>query len=201
MGCGGLTRITMRVSARRYDRFPRRSSYMRIGTNGALMVAAVVLAMGTAASFAQECDDFDACTVNDMCSDGMCAGTFQIGAGCSDFDDCTINDRCVDDPILGPGCAGDPAPMGTSCAGGCGTCQPFPSLGMVCMGDGSTSGNTCDPGLGTPCLDGACQVNGGFAFCFPSIRVCPDTDGNLCTDSCDPQTGQCSATAPKCFTE
>jgi len=172
-------------------------------------VAAVLLMLAAAPKVraAQTCDDGDACTTNDMCTNGMCSGTFQPGAGCDDGNDCTVNDQCVMDPERGPTCEGDPAPTGTSCGGGCGTCQqvaPIPGVPLICGGDPADAGKSCDPGsLGLgKCFVGSCSIVGptGFAvaFCLPAVKTCPDTDGDPCTDNCNFQTGQCEKNAPKC---
>ena len=47
------------------------------------------------------CDDQNACTMNDICSDGECTGT---SIDCTDDDPCTINEGC--DPEIG--CVADP---------------------------------------------------------------------------------------------
>lgn len=171
---------------------------MRLRTAEVLIFAAVLLALGTPRAFAQKCDDLFECTTNDMCQGEFCTGDFKAGP-CNDFDSCTLNDRCVDDPVFGPDCQGDPAPPGTACADGCGTCEDFPGLGMVCVSDGSTVDKPCDAGVGTPCFEGVCALQGTLAFCTPRFVQCPDTDGDPCTDSCDINTGQCSPTVPKCL--
>lgn len=169
-----------------------------------LIVGIALLLAGGA--YAQTCDDFNDCTANDMCSNGECSGSFQNG-GCDDGDPCTINDRCEMDPESGSFCVGgDPAPVDTECGGGCGTCQPaapFPGAPVVCTGDPANTDNSCDPGLVTPCLEGKCRyTNAGtvvIAFCLPSAKVCPDTDGNPCTDGCNFETGQCQVSANQCI--
>lgn len=172
---------------------------MRVRTCEVLLSAAVLLAVTAPRTFAQQCDDFFECTTNDMCSGPFCIGTFKAGP-CNDFDPCTQNDRCVDDPVFGPDCHGDPLDPGTPCQDGCGTCEISPDFGLVCMTDGSTIDKPCDPGIGTPCFEGVCSVQFGMlALCAPRFVVCPDTDGDPCTDSCDLQTGQCSPTAAKCL--
>jgi len=162
---------------------------MRITTLS--LLAAFTLLPGIAP--AQQCDDIDECTANDMCSDGICTGSFHAGS-CDDGDPCTINDHCVMDET-GIGCRGeDPAPVGTECAGGCGSCQEFMGVPgfVVCIGDPGNSGNACDPGFENPCFEAKCSfLAGGFALCLPDVKVCPDTDGNRCNDACDFETGQC----------
>lgn len=167
-----------------------------------LLVVGLACAVAPRALRAQSCDDGLACTVNDMCSNGECSGTPQSGGGCDDFNDCTINDTCQPDGS----CKGSDAPEGTSCQHGCGTCQklaPVPGLPLTCGGDAADNGKSCD--YGVPCLTGSCLITDlgvpGFpnpASCLPAQKVCPDTDGNPCTDNCNFQTGQCEKNASRC---
>jgi hypothetical protein len=174
-----------------------------------LTAATAMLVLGAPALRALDCDDSDPCTVNDACGvDGTCQGTFQMGKSCNDFQDCTTNDTCRNDPLTGmPGCSGDAVQDGTPCGGGCGTCMqlaPIPGVPPLCSGDLADNGKSCDPSsfaLG-PCFVGKCQITGAggitFAICLPSFKVCPDTDGNPCTDNCNFNTGNCEKNAPKC---
>jgi hypothetical protein len=168
---------------------------LRHGPIAVLLVAALV-----GAADAQQCNDFDQCTVNDMCFADRCNGTFADGAGCDDGNGCTVNDRCQIDILLGEVCRGDTAPQGTSCGGGCGTCLPAigsPEL-MLCGGDEADEGKPCDFS-DAPCVDATCFMLEGLATCLPRPRVCPDTDGNPCTDNCDFATDTCKPNAPKCI--
>lgn len=170
-----------------------------------LLVAAVLLLSGAAR--AQQCDDFDQCTANDICSDGVCSGSFQTGGSCDDGNPCTMNDRCRMDPDQGTICVGsDPAPIGTSCDGGCGTCQqlaPVPGMPLQCVGDPGVAGAACDVGMENGCVSGSCVVQTinefNFVLCFPQITVCDDTDGNPCTDGCNFQTGECEVNVGHCI--
>jgi len=170
------------------------------------LLAGIALMLWSAAPVrAQQCDDGNECTANDMCSDGTCSGSFRDG-GCDDGDACTMNDHCEMDADGNVICLGDqPAPAGTACGGGCGTCQPiapFPGAPVLCTGNTADNGKACDLGIPNPCIEGMCQITaiGGInsAFCFPMVKVCPDTDGNPCTDFCDFQTGQCRADISMC---
>jgi hypothetical protein len=155
--------------------------------------------MSVNAASAQQCNDFDACTANDMCIGGECLGSFDDGGSCDDLDACTVDDRCQMDPIRGAICRGVPAPPGTVCGGGCGTCLPVvgtPSL-IVCGGDPKDHGAPCDLGV-NPCIGGSCVIVNFLASCVPKVKECPDTDGNPCTDSCDFKTGECGPDVPKC---
>src|SRR5262249_38145413 len=40
---------------------------------------------------------------------------------------------------------------------------------------------------------------GNASSCLSHVKVCPDTDGNPCTDNCNPETGNCEQNAPKCL--
>jgi len=175
---------------------------MRFTTLTAIILTAALL---TVRAEAQQCDDFDPCTTNDMCTAEGCAGTPASGASCTDFNECTINEHCTAE-----GCVGEPAPIGTSCQGGCGTCQsafgePIPGVPdvLLCKPNQGAQGQACTPGLvdgPNLCLEGTCQVQFGIAVtCFPRQKVCPDTDGNPCNDACNPQTGQCEVGASTCF--
>lgn len=164
------------------------------------LTAATICVLVTAAPLrAQECDDSDPCTVNDMCGvDGLCHGTPQAGASCDDHNDCTNNDRCQPNG----GCKGDPAEVGTSCSGGCGTCQqavPVPGVPLTCSGNMADNGKACDPGFGK-CLIGTCQIIGVGTFtealCPVQIKQCPTSSG--CKGFCNFQTGECDSTLSYC---
>jgi len=150
---------------------------------------------------AQACVPADPCTTDGMCTNGMCVGTPQDGAPCNDVNDCTINDRCLPGHS---GCRGDPAPAGSVCAGGCGTCLPTgtgPGVLTICIANAGSAGAACDPGV-NPCLEGQCQVfAGNTAICLPRLKQCPDTDGDPCTDNCNFATGKCERDAAKCIPE
>jgi hypothetical protein len=166
-----------------------------------LAVATLLIARPGAAR-AQQCEDYNQCTVNDMCREGVCSGTPASGSGCNDFNDCTVNDRCGPDGE----CVGDPAPLNTSCSGGCGTCQafvPIPDVPLQCLGDPANAGRSCDTSSIGPCLQGACQMFGGVpgfpavAVCIPRQLECP-ASGN-CKGACNPATSQCDNSLSRCF--
>jgi len=164
------------------------------------LVLAAALAAGLDTAGAQQCDDGNSCTANDQCSASTCVGTPQAGGSCDDHNECTVNDRCFADGR----CRGSfNVPVGSSCAGGCGTCQsvvPIPGGQMVCVGNAADNGRSCDASLYGPCLEGTCQVinDGGFAIagCFPRPLKCPLTGD--CNGGCNPETGRCDDNIPQC---
>lgn len=166
-----------------------------------LVVVVLTLMLGARSGSAQQCDDGNPCTANDMCTNGHCVGApLDIGP-CDDFDDCTTNDRCLPG---NSGCRGDPVPGGTACAGGCGTCLPVlpgPGALTICIANGGVDGMPCNPGVNVnPCYEGTCQIlPKNTTICIPRLKQCPDTDGNPCTDNCNFATGRCEHDAPKCI--
>ena len=170
---------------------------MRARSVAANVVLALLCVATAQVAAAQQCDDSNACTSNDMCADGMCTGTPQSSGGCNDFNECTVNDTCQP----GGGCLGTPGTMGTECAGGCGTCQPvapFPGAPLLCAPVPGMNGQPCE-GESIPCFESRCQGVATITICSPRPIACPDTDGNPCTDACDFETGQCEQDAPKCI--
>jgi len=178
---------------------------MRVRT---MVMAAAALACMAAAARGQQCDTGEQCMGNGMCmSDGTCQGTPLTGPACDLVSDalCMVNGHCVNGA-----CMGDPAPVGTSCAGGCGTCQPLvpglPVSIVECLADSAKVGQACETNLGA-CFTAVCQQFGqppfAIAACFPQVKQCPDIDNNPCTtDACNPATGVCEhSAAPPCIPE
>ena len=149
------------------------------------------------------CNDGDACTKNDGCVDGACAGT---PTACDDGNPCT-DDSC--DPKTG--CAFTPNSLpcndnnacttGDTCSGG--VCTP--KQPSVCDDGNPCTSEVCDIAGGctstdntAACVDGSvCTVGdvckGGA--CQPGKPLVCD-DGNPCTtDSCDPLKGCVTADA------
>lgn len=134
---------------------------------------------------AQACDDFDQCTVQDMCqADGTCRGTPQPnGTPCDDGNACTLNESC-----LGGSCISTQmAPNGTPCTSPLGLCVSNPSCQFgFCFGDFVEC-----PDDGNECTT---------EFCNPQTGQCA-TFTETCTDDCsagqcDPNTGQCINVQP-----
>ena len=145
------------------------------------------------------CDDGDACTLDDRCQQGVCAG--DVEANCTDGNLCT-DDSC--DPAAGclnvpntlPCFDGSFCTQGDSCGGG--SCQPGPTEADCNDGNPCTT-DSCDPVAGcvhTPntlaCDDGnACTAvdtcAGGKCV---GVGAVPCNDSNPCTtDTCEPDVG------------
>lgn len=153
------------------------------------------------------CDDGDACTYDDACGAGSCAGTATDCAGldtacamgtcdassgactavaradglaCDDGSACTMTDAC-----MGGLCRG----ATVDCAGltdvcNVGMCDPVAG----CYASPLATGTTCDDGdlctLDEVCVTGAC---------LGAPRDCSSFDGECQVGICDPTTGACAA--------
>ncbi len=163
------------------------------------------------------CDDEDACTTNDHCSQSVCVGA---ALACDDGDLCT-DDAC--DPAVGCTYAfnaaacddGNPCTVDDACSQGvCGGVQTtecqcdFTSDcaqwedGDLCNGTLICAGNKCvvDPASVPTCeAEGGCAV----ATCEPATGLCtivaaangkPCDDGDACTATDGCQSGTCVGT-------
>ena len=102
----------------------------------------------TAYKNGRPCNDFNACTLIDMCIGGVCNGA--IAPYCDDLNECTI-DSC--DPQLG--------------------CIAVPNADTCENGDSCTGGDTCDDGL---CQPGDLDLCGGDT-CLPDRAIsCGDSE-------------------------
>jgi hypothetical protein len=159
---------------------------------------------------AYACDDGNPCTHIGSCSGSTCiTNNVPNGIACSDQDDfclgegvcqtgvcqlanpvtCEPGDQCMDagecDPASGLCASPSPKPDGTAC-----------DDGNLCTTEDECSGGSCG---GSPACDDGNDCN-GTQICNPSNGACEDAtppvdcdDHNPCTsDSCDPETGQCS---------
>lgn len=156
------------------------------------------------------CDDGDACTLEDVCVEGVC--TSGAPMDCSRMDSaCTVG---VCDPDSGS-CQAEPVEDGTACEGGnrCmvgSTCQEGVCAGgepVDCSSlDGDCVEGVCDPATGActttaanpgaPCDDGdLCTVNDAcmFGVCvgMPNVQ-CGHLDSECLVGACDPATGACT---------
>lgn len=157
------------------------------------------------------CDDSNACTMNDVCANGVCAGE---AVSCDDSSVCTSDAcdaavGCKFSPVPGPCEDGDPCTVGDSCqlgkcqsgnqldcdddnpctkdtCGGVGGCQYSALDGAQC-----NDGNECT--VNDVCVNGVCSGEGNPGCCLKDSDC---DDGNQCTkDTCVLATGQCVSQA------
>ncbi len=116
---------------------------------------------GTCATNGAACDDYNLCTTDDTCHDGVCSGT---PIACTTPPECQNIGTC--DPETGTCTAPTDKPSGTACAGApCGQCN---------------GGGTCvNPCGSSPlcCHDGACVCD-AYSYC----RVSPQEEVCCCTN-------------------
>ena len=156
-----------------------------------------------------ECDDKDQCT-NDVCSNGVCTHTIRTGQSCNDGNACTLNDTCTEQGACegsAKNCsASDQCHDAGTCDPTSGACSdPAKANGTTCNdGNACTQTDTCQAGVctgGDPktcTASDQCHVAG---TCNPTTGNCSNPtapngtackDGNLCTvgDTC--QNGVCA---------
>ncbi len=106
------------------------------------------------------CDDGDACTENDICAAGVCAGSGELdcddGNVCTE-DSCAPNSGCAFAPLTGSACDdGDACTLGDACF--LGTCSSGADICAPCKnlqdGDGCNDGDPAT--LADMCVEGAC---------------------------------------------
>ena len=140
------------------------------------------------------CDDSDACTAGDVCSDGTCLGS---AADCDDLIPCTL-DGCdsasgcthtPDDAPCGDGnpCTDDSCDDGVGCIhlDNAASCDD----GDVCTGDGLCSEGACAAGEpivcddDNPCTDDSCDPVSGCGY-VANAASCDDGDPCTSDDLC-----------------
>jgi MYXO-CTERM domain-containing protein len=140
------------------------------------------------------CDDGDACTANDTCQNGTCAGTAKSCGSAPG--QCMLAPKC--DKSTGACLQAQPAPNGTAC-----------DDGNLCTGGDICTNGTCG-GIAVQCAaPDSCH---GPVQCNPATGGCPlpsnypvladgtaCNDGNPCTlnDSC--HGGVCTGTQKSCL--
>lgn len=133
------------------------------------------------------CDDGDACTTADACSQGACVGTpysCNDGNACTN-DSCDGAGACTHANTSGACDDGEPCTSVDTCAGGVCAGTPFScDDGDVCTNDICNPDGTCsNTGGGGPCDDGADCTWGDTCtagVCSGAPYSC--ADGNPCTD-------------------
>lgn len=140
------------------------------------------------------CDDDDACTTNDMCTDGDCAGKLincDDGKRCTE-DSCKPKTGCVHTAISGPGC--EPVPRDCTFDAECNdniecTIDRCDTATGKCNHDTETGVFCLVAAIGDPCRTSTCDPtnpDADFFGCVPSPTGTACDDGNLCTvdDGC-----------------
>ncbi len=114
------------------------------------------------------CDDGQACSENDVCSDGVCSGT---AVGCDDGNPCT-NDSCDDSE----GCVYIPNSAPCDDDNAC-------TIGDVCSNGSCVGGDalTCDDG--NECTDDSCDPASGCVY-SPNSNECDDGQACSSNDHC-----------------
>ena len=140
------------------------------------------------------CDDGDACTTDDACSAGLCAGE---PVGCDDGDPCTddacepATGACVHPGALGAPCddldectAGEACTGDGACSGGLAVCE--------CVTDGDCApkedGDLCNGTL--HCIDHTCALDPETIVACPDVAIAP-----CLVNTCVAATGGCSLIA------
>ena len=126
------------------------------------------------------CDDANACTGNDRCQAGACAGS---DLACDDHNDCTVDScdktaGCQHSPIAGPCDDHDPCTTTDVCAG------------SICAGQPVS----CDDG--NPCTVDACGPDGTCRHADLVAGACDDA--SVCTTGDRCSLGKCSGDARDC---
>jgi hypothetical protein len=153
------------------------------------------------------CNDGNACTINDVCTNGVCGGTPKT---------CTASDQCHDPGTCDPSngvCSNPPKANGTTCNDGNLCTTNDVCTNGVCSGTPKTctasdqchDAGTCDPSSGvcsnppkangSVCNDGnACTTNDVCTngVCGGTPKTCTASDQCHNAGTCDPTTGVCS---------
>lgn len=118
------------------------------------------------------CDDKDACTVNTVCTGGVCAGTPK---SCNDNNPCTVDNCALGTCVFAPS-DGTPCDDNNACTTGdlCGAGKCVGGTAVVCASLGCGGFSTCDPKIGCPAAGSkpTCSI---LNFCVNS--VCDDAVG------------------------
>lgn len=149
---------------------------------GAICVPATGECVPAPQNVGEECDDFDACTLGDVCNDeGLCEGAEARVCNDNEFcttDSCIPDQGCVYVPNTLPCDDGDPCTINDACA--VRECRGTP--------------NPCDDGdLCT--IDSCDPATGG---CIHVEKTCNDCSDLCTTYGCDPNTGQFTWTPVIC---
>jgi len=154
------------------------------------------------------CDDGDACTMDDVCADGLCTGEpldadddGYVAEGCPGGNDCNDSDVAINPGVFeGPAGAGvcDDG-IDNDCDGNtdlddatCGQCNNDSDCddNNVCNGAETCVANSCQPGTAldcdddNPCTDDSCDPVSGCDNTADDTNTCSDNDPCTVGDSC-----------------
>jgi hypothetical protein len=131
------------------------------------------------------CDDRDACTVGDACTEGLCAGAAR---DCTGLDGECVTGAC--DPVDGA-CRATPRADGAPCTDG------EPCTGPDVCTNGACGGPAvaCEAG---PCEVGLCDPESGACRIVPAEDGVPCDDADACTESDACAAGACSGRPRSC---
>jgi hypothetical protein len=143
----------------------------------------------------EPCDDGLACTSDDVCDDGVCAGAML---DCSGLDSSCQVGFCSE---ASGECEQQVVSDGTPCDDG-NVCTGHDDCDAgVCAGEIDVCGMCFDEEAGAACGDGdACTTNTACLFideqlvCLGQPKACPDLDQACQFGACDPGTGDCLPT-------
>jgi hypothetical protein len=138
------------------------------------------------------CDDADACTTEEVCASGVCAG---LPLDCEDQNPCTLDAcdptlGCLTEPLDGPACPTDDLCVAwAACVQG--SCLPLEPA--ACSDGNPCTADACNPAAGCthaaldglPCSDGSiCTLNDACEEdqCVAGPEAADCNDGNECTD-------------------
>lgn len=129
------------------------------------------------------CDDADACTLEEICNQGVCGG--GTTRQCNDNESCTTDscDSSAADANSITGCVH--RPNSDSCDDG-NAC----TTGDTCSGGTCTATAQLDCDDGNPCTDDTCRPASG---CVYADNIAPCDDGNPCTNAERCTEGSCRA--------
>ena len=133
------------------------------------------------------CDDGNAGTSGDTCTQGVCVG---VATGCTSDAACDDKDACTDDACVAGKCNSKPAGNGKACEEG-NAC----TVGDACLNGKCLPGKPAACDDKNPCTDDACEPKTGK--CLNANNATPCDDGSACTvaDAC--KAGKCQGGAAK----
>ncbi len=147
---------------------------MNISTYTTMCIVIACSLCPVLASAQQSCDDYNPCTVTDMCqADGSCQGTaLPTSSPCIPFgaNGCTTSGMCETE-------------------GGFSVCIPVET-----QPDGTPCTYLEAAELGACLISAACQDG----FCIPQIKSCSESSDKCSPSFCNPSSGECETISQTC---